>query len=57
MKKKRILGFLLAINKPINIESLSKILHIDDYNPEIQIQELIEEGRLKGICKNSHYIP
>jgi hypothetical protein len=38
MKKKRILGFLLAINKPINIESLGKILHIDDYNPEIQIQ-------------------
>jgi DNA-binding transcriptional regulator GbsR (MarR family) len=57
MKKKRVLGFLLAVSKPMSVEVLGKVLQMGEMNPEMQIQELIEEGKLKGSCKNSYYIP
>lgn len=57
MKKRRIFGFLLSINRPINIDTFFKHIKISDSNPTLLIEELISEGKLKGRCQNSYYIP
>ena len=57
MKKKRILGFLLAFSRPVSIENLLKMSGIEEANPEELVQELIKEGKLRGKCQNSYFIP
>jgi hypothetical protein len=57
MKKRRILGFLLAVDTPLSIEELLKVSNLADANPVAHIEELISEGKLKGKCQSSYYIP
>ena len=57
MKKRRILGFLLALNRPINVETFLKATGVEEGNPDKMIEQLIKEGKLKGKYQNSYYIP
>jgi hypothetical protein len=57
MKKARILGYLSAINNPINIDIFMKNALIEQRNLEDIILELIKEKRLNGRYQNSYYIP
>jgi hypothetical protein len=41
MKKRRVLGFLLAVSTPLNIEEFLKVSKISDSNPVKDIEELI----------------
>ena len=38
MKKRRILGFLLALNRPINVETFLKATGVEEGNPDKMIE-------------------
>jgi E3 UFM1-protein ligase 1 len=57
LKKAKILGFLSAINNPINTDLFLKATGIENRNIEDIINELIAEGKLKGKYQNSYYVP
>ncbi len=57
LKKAKTLGFLSAINNPLQIDVLYKAIGSEAKTAESLVFELIEEGRLKGKFMNGYYVP
>ena len=57
LKKAKILGFLSAINNPLQIDVLYKAIASEAKSAENLVLQLIEEGRLKGKFMNGYYVP
>jgi hypothetical protein len=57
LKKAKTLGFLSAINNPLQIDVLYKAIGSEAKTGESLVFELIEEGRLKGKFMNGYYVP
>lgn len=51
------LGFLSALSSPLSLDAFVKSSGIENRNIEETVLELITEGRLKGKCQSSYYIP
>jgi hypothetical protein len=57
LEKAKVLGFLSAIRKPLQVEALIKAVEIEPKNVQRLILELLEEGKLRGRLSNGYFIP
>ena len=57
LEKAKILGFLGAIKKPLQIDVLYKSIQTEAKNAEKLVHELITEGKVKGRFANGYFIP